>query len=558
MKNTIFFFTSCFTTFCMSLFGQWNANTIINTPVVIAPKSQQDIHTVSDTKGGAILAWDDNRNNTTGSSDIYAQRLKSNGYAKWTGNGVAVCTNTSTQKSVAITEGGIDGSAIITWEDNRNGNYDIYAQKIDSSGNVLWTIDGIAVCNKTTNQRDPAIVSDNAGGAIIVWEDSVNFYWDIYAQHISSSGSVLWTSTGVAICNSPNTQTNPRIDVNGAGGAIITWQDKRGNVDYDIYAQAINASGTTQWTSNGVAICTAAGTQNNPRIEPDGSSGALIAWIDKRSGTDYNIYAQRINSSGTVQWTANGADVCTATGNQSALDMKYLGANGLALSWKDERSGPIMIYAQILNLSGAAQLTTNGIQLSSGLKSINPNNISDGNGGVIIAWQDSTNVGWDIKAQKLTAAGAVDWTAGGVTISSAADDQINVTQTTDGNGGAVFLWEDHRNFNDYDLYANHLFYTGTPNLVGIKELSKGPVLEAVCFPNPVTSGSVIKLNNNTLHQDWEISVYDAYGRTISTRFLKSTDVFEISTKENMTGTYFYFITLKDKSAYSKGSFVVTP
>ncbi len=556
MRNTYFFLTICLTISCISSIAQWNANTIVNTPVVMATKAQQDIHAVTDTKGGAILAWDDNRNSNTASSDIYAQRIKSNGYTKWTSNGIAVCTNTSTQKSVAITEGGTDGSAIITWEDKRNGNYDIYAQKIDSSGNVLWTVDGIAVCNKTTDQRDPAIISDNAGGAIIVWEDSVNFYWDIYAQHISSTGSLLWSSSGTAICTSPNTQTNPRIDVDGNGGAIITWQDKRGNVDYDIYAQRIDASGIVQWTSNGVAICTAAGTQNNPRIEPDGSNGALIGWVDKRSGTDYNIYAQRINSAGTVQWAANGATVCVATGNQSALDIKYLGTNGLALSWKDERSGLTMVYSQFLNLSGVAQLATNGVQLSAGLKAINPNNISDGNGGVIVAWQDSTIVGWDIKTQKISSSGTLDWTAGGETVSSAADDQINVTQVTDGNGGAIFLWEDHRNFNDYEIYAHHLYYTGTA-LVGINELNDTPLLETVCFPNPATSISKIKLNNNTLHQDWDIVIYDVYGKQITQQSIKNTDTYEFASKEHQPGTYFYFITLKDKSAFAKGRFMIT-
>ena len=34
-------------------------------------------------------------------------------------------------------------------------------------------------------------------------------------------------------------------------------------------------------------------------------------WQDLRPGPTYDIYAQRLNSSGVVQWAATGAAVCT-------------------------------------------------------------------------------------------------------------------------------------------------------------------------------------------------------------------------------------------------------
>ncbi len=541
------------------VFSQRNANTIINSPVAIADKGQDNVHSVTDTKEGIIVSWDDKRTFTVTATDVYAQRIKKNGYEKWLTNGVAICTYTGTQKSSAIISGGIDGSAIITWEDNRAGNYDIYAQKIDSSGNVLWTTNGIAVCSKTTNQKNPKISSDNAGGAIIVWEDSLNNYWDISAQRISSSGNLLWTSTGVNICNSPNAQNNPKIDVDGLGGAVIVWQDKRNNVDYDIYAQRIDNSGASLWTANGVVVCNAINTQNNPRIEPDGSNGALIGWTDKRNAIDNNIYAQRINSSGTVQWTANGLLVCGAVNNQSALDMKYIGASGFLLTWKDDRTTVNFnaIYAQIVSLTGTNQLTSNGILLSNGIKSINPNAISDGLGGAIIAWQDSANLGWDIKTQSINSAGVVQWTSGGVTVCNASDDQINVSQVTDGNGGAIYVWEDRRNTSNYDLYAHHLYSSGTPILIGINELANLNQVQSSCYPNPINVNSIIELKNNTSNHPWEISIFDATGKLIKTANIKSNQTYPLNSSEYSAGIYFYIINIKNESLYSKGSFIST-
>ncbi|MES2762746.1 MAG: T9SS type A sorting domain-containing protein [Bacteroidota bacterium] len=540
-----------------SLSAQWNANTIINAPVAIADKGQDNVHTVTDTKGGVVVSWDDKRTFTVTATDIYAQRIKKNGHEKWLNNGIAICTYTGTQKSSALISSGIDGSAIITWEDNRAGNFDIYAQKVDSSGNVLWTTNGIAVCSKTTNQKNPKISSDNAGGAIIVWEDSLNNYWDISAQRISSTGTLLWTTNGVNICNSPNAQNNPKIDVDGLGGAIITWQDKRNNADYDIYAQRIDNSGASLWTANGVVVCNAINTQNNPRIEPDGANGALIGWTDKRNAIDNNIYAQRVNAAGAVQWTANGVLVCGATNNQSALDIKYIGTAGLMLTWKDDRTTVNFnaIYAQIVSLAGANQLASNGILISNGIKSINPNVINDGTGGAILAWQDSTALGWDIKTQSINSTGVVQWTSGGVTVCNASDDQENVAQVTDGAGGAIYVWEDRRNTSNYDLYAHHLYSTGTPILIGINELAGLNEMQSFCFPNPVTAQSVIELKNNTANHPWEISIFDGTGKLIQIHNLKGNESYVLNSVDYAAGIYFYVISIKETSSYSKGSFI---
>lgn len=543
-----------FSALSLSAFSQWNTNNSINTGVAVVPKSQNSVHTVSDGNGGIVMAWDDNRNSATTQDDIYAQRLNKSGIRKWTLYGTSICNSAGVQKNSSIVDAD-NGSAIIVWEDNRNGNYDIYAQKIDSSGNILWATNGVAVCNKTTTQKSPKIVGDNAGGAIIVWEDSLNFYWDIYAQRISSNGTLLWSSGGVSICSASNTQANPRVDEDGLGGAIFTWQDKRNNTDYDIYAQRINSSGVVQWATNGVVICNSINTQSNPRIEPDGSNGALIGWMDKRNGLDNNIYIQRINSSGIVQWTTNGVSVCSATNNQSALDMKYIGTSGIVLSWKDDRASENAIYSQLVSLSGVPQLTSNGIQLSNSLKSLSPNVISDGNGGAIVAWQDSTILGWDIVSQKIDSNGNIVWNSGGKIVSSANDDQQYVSQVTDGNGGAIYAWEDRRNGSDNDIYAHHLYDNGT-EFVGLKELSSSNIYQSICFPNPISSNSKIQIINNKLNKDWEITVLDAFGSIVNKSSLNSNQVFDINANNYNSGIYFYFVSLKEESTVVKGSFTI--
>src|SRR5262245_40380640 len=175
------------------------------------------------------------------------------------------------------------GDDIAVWTDARNGNLDIYAQKLPQNGAQAWIADGAGVCKDYASQTSPRAVSDGVGRAIVVWEDSrgAGNTKDIYAQRIDGFGTALWTTNGVAVCNAANDQAAPVIVSDGSGGAIMAWTDDRaaGGAS-DIYAQRLNGAGVAQWAPGGVALCVAAGAQQNLSIETDGNHGAYLAWQD--------------------------------------------------------------------------------------------------------------------------------------------------------------------------------------------------------------------------------------------------------------------------------------
>ncbi|MFC1932061.1 hypothetical protein ACFLXU_00285, partial [Chloroflexota bacterium] len=187
------------------------------------------------------------------------------------------------------------------------------------------------VCNAANDQRYPQLVSDGSGGAIIVWEDDRSGD-DIYAQRVDASGSTLWADNGTAICTTTGSQDQPQIVSDGSGGAIIVWYDYRSNSTYDVYAQRINDSGIAQWTDNGTAICTEIDDQEYPKLVPDASDGAIIVWQDYRND-NYDIYAQRVNASGIAQWTDNGTAICTAINDQSDMEIISDGSGGAIIAW---------------------------------------------------------------------------------------------------------------------------------------------------------------------------------------------------------------------------------
>jgi len=116
-----------------------------------------------------------------------------------------VCTAQGRQYYSQIVPDGY-GGAILTWQDNRAGNLDIYAQLMDSTGKPRWPNQGIAICKAAGDQWEPRLIADSSGGAIILWKDNRSSSSDIYAQRVDSNGKIQWTPGGVAICTAAGDQ----------------------------------------------------------------------------------------------------------------------------------------------------------------------------------------------------------------------------------------------------------------------------------------------------------------------------------------------------------------
>jgi len=388
-------------------------------------------------------------------------------YAQWSTDpnvNSAICTAINDQSSPTVVSDN-SGGAIIAWSDYRNGvsNADIYAQRIDAGGIVRWQANGVEVSAAAGDQFYPTIAGDGNGGAIITWADTRNGVnnSDIYAQHINASGMVQWVANGAAICTAQLAQFNPTIVSDGGGGAIIIWQDRRSGVNYDIYAQRISADGAAQWIADGVAICTEVGSQDYPTLISAGNGGAITTWNDHRSG-HYDIYAQLIDSNGAMQWTVNGVEICTAAWEQSSPTLVSDGSSGAIITWEDYRTSPVVIYAQRIDVNGVVQWTADGVAISAlAYDQVSPAIVSDGSGGAIITWQvNSSGNDYDIYVQRIDANGLVQWTVNGMAICTAGHHQQDPTIISDGSSGAIITWEDQRSGTNYDIYAQRIDANG--------------------------------------------------------------------------------------------------
>lgn len=457
---------------CPSIgFPQWSNDPAVNTAICAQPRYQTEVAMVSDDSGGAYVTWRVGTGippDTT--QDIYVQHVSASGNLLWQAGGGPVSAAVRSQVVPKIINDG-HGGVIIVWEDTRNlyvSAQDIYAQRIDGSGNIRWALNGVPVCTEWGTQWNARIASDGAGGAIIAWQDWRYDPNDIFAQRIDSMGTPLWGPGGVPICLAPYGVGDIDMVPDGSGGAIMVWEDYRFGFYSLIFGQRVNALGVVQWQVNGKAICPVAGSQYGARVFYDGSYRIYVTWTDKRS-TNPGTYAQCLTLSGGTVWTANGVLVIP---NGKLPRIVSDGAGGAIISAANGGGNPSgnELLLQKINSSGILAWPSPTQASAATMNWSNHTIVSDGNGGAIVAWQDlrdnPTNIGMDIYAQHVSNSGLALWGAGGFPVSTAAGASYTPEIVPGINGGAIIAWEDDRNgAQNMDIYGQNLDkfgYTGFP------------------------------------------------------------------------------------------------
>ena len=421
------------------------------TPVADNFETQDYPMVVPDGEGGAIIGWhDDNFSN----DDVFAARIDAYGNIVW--GPMTICGDLYDQTEIVMASDGF-GGAVFAWMDSRNGSdYDIYAQRVDADGNLLWTVGGEPVCTAGNDQGDPRIAGDGTGGAVICWTDSRNDEWDIFAQRLNRNGTNIFMSNGVIVSAAADTQAESAITTDGRNGMFVTWRDNRDGMNWHVYAQRIDHIGNPILTLHGYPIFTLASDAYDPRIAYDGVGGAIVTWYDDRN-VFTDIYAQRIKTPGSVEWKVNGEEITNfVVGSVQQPTIVSDGLGGSFVGWSDSRSGTWILYAQRLDINGHNLWASDGIKVVTGDHiQIQPSIATDGDGGLLVVWRDYRYDQSDIFAQRLDENGQPLWDPEGTAVCVHLGTKEYAQCISDGEGGLIAAWHDYRNSN-YDIFAQRV------------------------------------------------------------------------------------------------------
>jgi hypothetical protein len=204
------------------------------------------------------------------------------------------------------------------------GGSDIFVLKLNSSGTFQW----VNTYGGTSADIGYSIAIDSSGNSYITgyFQNTVNFGGinktsaggdDIFVLKLNSSGTFQWVNT----YGGTYSDIGEDIAVDSSGNTYITGSF-HGTVDFgginktsagsrDIFALKLDSSGTFQWVNNFGGINNDVGLG----IDIDSSGNSYITGyfqntvnfggINKTSAGGYDIFVLKLNSSSALQWVNN-------------------------------------------------------------------------------------------------------------------------------------------------------------------------------------------------------------------------------------------------------------
>ncbi|MDQ3021639.1 MAG: T9SS type A sorting domain-containing protein [Bacteroidota bacterium] len=492
-------------------YSQWSSDP--NNPMIVCnePTDQREPSMINDGSGGYFIFWTDIRNYGQNEADLYGQHLDAEGNKLWAPAGKKIADSVFYSIPKAIYTG--SGNVIVLYSTYNGGNK-LWAKKINSAGNSVWSsASAFFVAGWPQLGADTySAVTDGSGGIIVTyqvtWGGGTTF---VFAQRVTSAGILKWTPATNGLNLSVNGESRgPVITTDERGGAHIFWYND------NIWKTHIDSSGnfppktSLSFTPNGYPLI---------RAVSDGVGGAVIAWattIIAASQTD--IYAQRINLSGAVQWIATGNVVCNENGIQTSLNLTRTSDGNYIIVWADGRRVFVNndVYGQKYNAAGNPLWTTNGV-LVTNYNSFypEPNLISDNSGGAyIFVFNTQTN----FSVVRIKSDSTFSWTPNIRTLASSLyNPSYHRFQLVKNVDGAIVIWQ---TFNGTGVNGSGIFgaNVNTNGTLSIRQVSSEIPASYILkqnYPNPFNPSTVISYQL-AVSSFTSIKIYDVSGKEVAT------------------------------------------
>ncbi len=397
------------------------------TPIYVGPGDQEIDVVISDGEGGAAVIWRDAETDWN-----YIQVIDSEGNLKWDADGVPIIATAglSTQNPDMFLDD--DGNYWVALE----GNEDIYVQKLSPTGQRLFGDNGVAVCTAEGGKNYPQLCISGIG-AIVVWEDQRQIEQsDLYIQRIDASGNLMWPTDGLPLSVLPSNSSHSQNIVHDAnGGALVVYWNSLGEFPPgSIYAQRVDSLGNLLWGNDGKFITQGGLWKTRRWAYPDMNGGVFfLYWIET------TCRFQHLDSDGIVLWDTTGV----IGGNNRILRCSGIGEDGIYIGEGEEN--PQRLFINRLTLDGKAVCGDTGKEIwnanagDSRGEGMVPSLTEDG----IIVWRDMYDeLGWyeqqGVLSQRIDTSGNTLWSEV-VIVAGTEGNNPHAIATYD--KGAIVAWQ---------------------------------------------------------------------------------------------------------------------
>jgi hypothetical protein len=275
---------------------------------------------VSDGAGGAFLFFTGEyiSGDLAGHIDVFGQHVDGNGTRLWNeGFPLEVMATDQIERNPVAVPDGIGGVIVAAELEFVTGEFaghiDIFGQRIDRDGNMLWN-DGSPKTLIATDEleRHPAATGDGNGGIILATElefteGEFEGHIDIFVQRLDKDGNSLWNDGDpLTLIGTDFPEKRPIVVTDGDGGAIVVSEFEFTS-DVDVVAQRVDSNGNLLWNDGDlVGVATTEQNERNPSVVPDGSGGIKVVveleFISGEAAGHIDIFGQWVDGQGDLQW----------------------------------------------------------------------------------------------------------------------------------------------------------------------------------------------------------------------------------------------------------------
>lgn len=369
-----------------------------------------------------ILTWEDKR---SGNWDVWGQYITiRDGRPQWEHNGIPLADGSEDQTNAGMFSTVEYNDILMVWSESAT----IRAQKLNVFGERLWNPSGVVVGNHPGRQENPALCRNGEGGCWIAWTDYREGV-KVYFQHLSISGTALQRAEGVTFIRDPEQHSGTGIEnlslLQASGDSLwVVWEDyRKGPNDPDIYLAKTGPDGIGLFVDNGLPVCTEVGEQTRPQMISDGAGGIWVVWVDRRNNRDEDVYYQHIMPGGYPYFPVTGRVLVSAPRSQAQVQIKPDGRGGFWAVWTDAReykNQGFEVYLQRVNARGEIEEEPGGLRLSQGNHDSHTPVLASGpDGSVGLLWMDNANGYFNIRMQVFFSDGQRLFEESGKTVSPA-------------------------------------------------------------------------------------------------------------------------------------------
>ena len=472
MKNTVSFLAIIFLISHFS-FGQWSSDPLENNAIALASGEDAIPKVATSIYGTTYIAW---FSSVGGSYNVRLQKMDVFGTKLWPEDGLLVSDHPSmswlTDWDMTVD---YEDCAILTFQDIRNSDNDVFAYRISPDGEFLWGDDGIEMSTGPAFDAAPKCCVTNAGNAVFAWQaDAV-----VILQKVSPEGVKLWGDNGITLSGA-NTYSWPQLLPVEADDVILKYFEDSGPVwapTRHVFAQRYNAGGNAVWASPAI-VSNAGGISAWTQVFSfinDGNDGFYIAWHDDRDfDNQSSAFVQHIGSDGAVLLGDNGIEASTMFGRHHFYPYLSLpaGSTDVFVFWNemDLDQNNRGLYGQKISSTGERLWGDNGkVFIEISLTNVYPFAASQTDENLILFYEKYSSVlNAGVSAMMLDADGEYVWPGQKVELCALQSEKVHTVAGTFHDGQWICAWEDSRN-GGRDIYAQNIQMDGSLGPIVIQQ-----------------------------------------------------------------------------------------